>query len=154
MNPSELLMKSVVEAWGTADMRPILVVLDENVVWKSASSCEGGVFGFGGTYRGKRSVLSLLSTLSSNYFFERYVAKEIVAKGEVVWGLFDVQGHYLPPKGRKHDRTHFNIEMAFRWRIRDGKILEAQSFFDTAALLVQQHELVASSPSKPKSEKV
>jgi ketosteroid isomerase-like protein len=144
MNSAELLMKTVIEAWGNADMRPALEALDENVVWKSASSSEGGVFRFGGTYRGKRSVLSLLSTLSANYFFEHYSAKEIVSKEEVVWGLFDVQGSYRRFEGHdKPDRKQINLEVAFRWRIRDDKILEAQSFFDTAALLVQQHELSA-----------
>lgn len=141
MTPAEKLMKNVIEAWGEADIGPILEALDENVIWKSASSCENGVFRFGGVYQGKRSVMALLSRLSTNYFFRRYVAKEIVSMGEIVWGLFDVQGSYLPSGGRESDRKQINLETAFRWRIRDGKILEAQTFFDTAALLVQQREL-------------
>ncbi len=141
MTPAELLMKTVVVAWGNADMRPALEALDENVIWQSASSCEGGVFRFGGTYRGRANVVALLSTISTSYFFRRYVVKEIVSKGEVVWGLFEMQGDFLPTGGNESTRKPFNLETAMRWRIRDGKILEAQSFFDTAALLVQQHEL-------------
>ena len=143
MSPAELLMKTVVEAWGEADIRPALNALDENVVWKSASSCEGGVFRFGGTHYGRANVVALLSTLSTNYFFGRYVTKEIVSRGDVVWGLFDMQGDYLPSRGQESDRKTFKLETAMRWRIRDGKILEAQSFFDTAALLVLQRELRA-----------
>ena len=141
MTSEEQLMKTVIEAWGEADVGPVREALDENVVWKSASSCEDGTFRFGGVYRGRANVLTLLSTLSTNYFFRRYVAKEIVSSGEVVWGLFDVHGSYLPAGGRESDRTRIHFETAFRWRIRNGKILEAQSFFDTAALLYQQREL-------------
>lgn len=131
-------MKTVVEAWGEADLGPVRAALDDNVVWKSASSCKDGVFRFGGVYRGKSDVIALLALLSTNYFFQRYSAREIISSGEIVWGLFDSHGTYIPSGGRDEDRRPIHLETAFRWRIRDGKILEAQSFFDTAALLVQQ----------------
>lgn len=134
-------MKTVLEAWGQADLAPVLDALDENVVWKSASSCEGDAFRFGGVYRGRGDVHALLSRLSTNYFFQRYVTKEIMSKGEIVWGLFEVHGSYLPTGGRERDRKLIHFESAFRWRVQGGKILEAQSFFDTAALLVQQGAL-------------
>lgn len=141
MPSAEQLMKTVIEAWGEADLAPVLDALDENIVWKSASSYEGSEFVFGGEYRGRENVIALLSRLSTKYFFRRYTAKEIVSKGEIVWGLFDVRGSYLPPGGCTQDRKIIVLESAFRWRIRDGKILEAQSFFDTAALLAQQGAL-------------
>ena len=131
-------MKTVLEAWGQADLGPAHRALDDNIVWKSASSCEGGTFRFGGVYRGRKSVETLLATLSTAYFFRRYSAKEIISKGEIVWGLFDVCGSYVSPGSPILNRRPIEMESAFRWRIRDGKILEAQSFFDTAALLVQQ----------------
>ena len=140
MNPIELLMKTVIEAWGEADLGPVHAALDENVLWKSASSCQAGVFRFGGVYRGKRDVMALLALLSTNYFFQRYSAREIISRDEIVWGLFDSHGAFIPTGGRAEDRKPIRLETAFRWRIRDGKILEAQSFFDTAALLVQQGE--------------
>jgi ketosteroid isomerase-like protein len=131
-------MKTVVEAWGQADLDPVRAALDDDVVWKSASTCKDGVFRFGGVYRGKSSVLALLALLSTNYFFQRYAMKEIISRGDIVWGLFDTDGVFIPTGGRDEDRRPIRFETAFRWRIRDGKILEAQSFFDTAALLVQQ----------------
>jgi ketosteroid isomerase-like protein len=139
MTPAELLMKTVVEAWGRADLGPVREVLDESIVWKSASTSEGGVFRFGGVYKGKAEVIALLSKLSTNYFFRGYTAKEIISKGEIVWGLFDSHGSYIPAGGRT--RKSIILETAFRWRIRDGKIVEAQTFFDTAALLAQQGQL-------------
>ena len=142
MSPSEQLMKTVIEAWGEADVGPVRDALDENVVWKSGSSCDDNGFVFGGEYRGRDNVIALLSRLSTKYFFQRYVAREIISKGEIVWGLFDVSGTYLPSSGRRQDRKAINFESAFRWRLRNGKILEAQSFFDTAALLAQQGKLL------------
>ena len=138
MSAAEKLMKTVIEAWGEADFGPIRDALDENVVWKSGSS--GGDTGlvFGGEYKGRDNVVALLSRLSTTYYFRRYLAREIISSGEIVWGLFDVTGSYRPPGGRDSDRRPIKFESAFRWRIRDGKILEAQTFFDTAALLVQQ----------------
>jgi ketosteroid isomerase-like protein len=140
MTPAEQLMKTLIEAWGQADVSPAFDAFDENIVWKSASTCENGAFRFGGVYRGKANVIALLSTISMQYFFQRYTAKEIISEGEIVWGLFDIHGSYLPG-GQEHVRKSIVLESAFRCRVRDGKVLEAQSFFDTAALLVQQGEL-------------
>ncbi|MBV9904380.1 MAG: nuclear transport factor 2 family protein [Alphaproteobacteria bacterium] len=134
-------MKTVLEAWGQADLGPGREALDENVVWKSAASYDGHQFVFGGEYRGKAAVLAFLSRLSTRYFFQHYAAKELISKGEIVWGLFDALGTYLPPGGSALDRRPIEFEAACRWRVRDGKILEAQSFFDTAALLMQQGTL-------------
>jgi hypothetical protein len=138
MSPSEYLMKSVLEAWGEANLEPARAALAENVIWKTASSGQGNLFSFGGVHSGREAVLAHLYKLSISYYFQRYAAKEIISQGEIVWGLFDVSGSYLPPGGRQQDRKPITFENAFRWRVRDGKILESQSFFDTAGLLVQQ----------------
>ena len=143
MSPAEKLMKSVIEAWGEADLGPIREALDENVVWKSGSSGDDTGLVFGGEYKGRDNVVALLSRLSTKYYFRRYLAREIISSGEIVWGLFDVTGSYLQPGGRERDRKSIKFESAFRWRIRDGKILEAQTFFDTAGLLAQQGALHA-----------
>jgi ketosteroid isomerase-like protein len=141
MTAEEHLMKTVVEAWGQADGGPAREAIDENIVWKSAASYEGTTFRFGGVYKGKANVIALLAKLSTQYFFQRYDAKEIISKGEIVWGLFDVYGSYRPTGVYTQAHKPINFETAFRWRIRDGKIAEAQTFFDTAALLAQQGEL-------------
>jgi ketosteroid isomerase-like protein len=138
MSPAEQLMKTVLEAWGEADFGPVRDALDENVVWKSASAVDGNGFAFGGEYRGRDNVIALLSGLSTRYFFRNYTAKEIISQGEIVWGLFDVIGSYFPSGNTEQGGKSIKFESAFRWRIRDGKILEAQTFFDTAALLAQQ----------------
>lgn len=131
-------MKTVIEAWGKADLGPVREALDDNVLWKSGSASGGNGLVFGGEYRGREAVLALFARLSTKYYFQRYTAKEIISSGEIVWGLFEVSGSFLALGGCERDRKTIKFETAFRWRIRGGKILEAQSFFDTAALLAQQ----------------
>jgi ketosteroid isomerase-like protein len=139
MTPEEKLMKMVIEAWGQADVNPAYEIIDENIIWKSASTHKNGQFSFGGVYTGKTEVIAHLSKLSTNYFFQRYAAKEIISKGDIVWGLFDTYGSYIPSGSR--ERKAINFETAFRWRVRDGKVVEVQTFFDTAALLAQQGQI-------------
>jgi len=133
-------MRSVVEAFGNADFRPLLDALDENVVWKSAATQKDGPFRFGGAYVGKASVIELLSRLSTAYFFKNVAAKEIISSGEVLWGLFDLEATYLPVDHSASSPKPLQIEMAMRWRVRGGKIVEVSSFLDTALLLALQRQ--------------
>lgn len=142
VTPAEL-MKKCVEAWGQADLRPLIDVLDENIVWKSAFGAHVGKLRFGGEYNGRANVIALLSTLSTSFYFTGYKAKEIVESGSIVWGLFDAVGTYAPQGMPEHKRRRLSFETAIRWRVRNGKIVEAQNFFDTAALLA-----LATAPDK------
>jgi hypothetical protein len=63
--------------------------------------------------------------------------KEVVAARDVVWGLFDV-GLCYDAKRTSGQATNIKLDMAIRWQIKDGKIIEHQAFFDTAHLVVQQ----------------
>jgi hypothetical protein len=73
------------------------------------------------------------SQLATRYAFTRFAAKEILSQGEIVWGLFEIEGDYLTRNGHRSGKA-FNIDCAIRWRVRDGKVVEHQSFFDTNAL--------------------
>jgi hypothetical protein len=72
-----------------------------------------------------------------DYTFHRFVPREIVAKGDIVWGLFDADIGYNPKRG-KDPAKQVSLEIAIRWKLKDGKIIEHQAFFDTASLLTQQ----------------
>lgn len=139
VTPQELLIKRVVEAWGQADVGPIHDALRDDVIWKSAATMKSGRFRFGGTYRGRAEVISHLAKLSTAYFFSGYEAKEIVSRDEIVWALFTVRGIYREHSGSVPQKIDF--ETAFRFCVRDQKIIEGQVFFDTLALLAQQGEL-------------
>lgn len=130
------LMRSVVAAFEKSDVQPLLNALHEDVVWKSASR-EGGPFSFKGDYRNRAGVLEVQSNISKDYTFHHMTPREIVEAGDVVWGLFDVGLRY-DAKGRSTGATDVELEMAIRWKLKDGKIIEHQAFFDTAHLLMRQ----------------
>ena len=135
MTPSEMLVKSVGEAWGNADMQPLLNALDDEIVWKSGTANETGQLRFGGDYRGRVEVLELFSQLATTYSFLKCTAKEIISGGEIIWALFEADVTFIPQAGAQRDSRVRTLELAFRCRVRNGKILEAQTFFDTAPLL-------------------
>jgi ketosteroid isomerase-like protein len=136
MNGEEL-MRTIVAAFEKSDLQPLLAALHDDVVWKSASRHDCGPFSFKGDYKNKEGVLVVLSKISKDYTFFHMKPKDITACNDLVWGLFDVEARY-DAKGRDADAKNVQLDMAIRWRLKDGKIIEHQAFFDTAYLLTQQ----------------
>jgi ketosteroid isomerase-like protein len=139
---AEELMRQVVAGFESADLEPLIAALHDNVVWKSASK-QDMVFRFGGDYCTKLGVLDALSDILMDYTINQMRPREIVAAGDVVWGLFDVELDYDPTRGmdavgKSEQCRSVELEVAIRWRLKDEKIIEHQAFFDTASLLIQQ----------------
>lgn len=146
--PNAALMRKVASAFEKADLQPLFDALDERIVWKSAATNKG-VFRFGGEYHDAIGVLEVTSQIATEFYFHRFEPKEIVTTGDVVWGIFSVEADYKP-RGKPTQRPlPVKFECAIRWRIHDGKIVEHQSFFDTASLLIQQEKArtVSASPT-------
>jgi ketosteroid isomerase-like protein len=137
----EELMRTVMGAFEKSDLNPLLDALHEDVVWKTASRQEG-LFSFHGEYKNRPGVMEVLSQISKDYTFHHMKPREVLASGDVVWGYFDVGLRY-DAKGKTAEEKTVQLDMAIRWRLKDGKIIEHQAFFDTAHLLMQQ------SPSQP-----
>ena len=135
----EDLMRVVTAAFAQGDLRPLTMAVHKDIVWKTASP-RVGLFRFGGTHQRRTGVMEVTGEIASEYIFRRLEAKEIVAQGDVVWGLFDAEIKYQPV-GDKRVYPIIQLDIAMRWRIKDGKIVEHQAFFDTAALLVQRGDL-------------
>ena len=133
---NEELMRTVVAAFEASDLRPLLDALHDEVVWKTASKHQG-LFSFEGEYKNRPGVIEVLSHISQDYTFHHMKPKEVIAAGDVVWGHFDV-GLCYDSKGKLAEAATIQLDMAIRWRIKDGKIIEHQAFFDTAHLLIQQ----------------
>jgi ketosteroid isomerase-like protein len=133
------LMRKVAAGFEKSDLQPLLEAMHEEIVWKTASKQEG-VFRFGGEYKGRAGILDVLAGMSMDYTFCHLRPKEIFAKEDVVWGLFDA-ALSIDPKGKLVPANIVNLDMAIHWRLKDGKIIEHQAFFDTAALLMQQGRL-------------
>jgi ketosteroid isomerase-like protein len=133
------LMRRVAAGFEKSDLQPLLEAMHDDIVWKTASRQEG-VFRFGGEYKGRAGVLNVMSQLAMDYTFRRLTPKEILASDDTVWGLCDAVLSF-DPKGKPVAANTVNLEIAIRWRLKDGKIIEHQAFFDTAALLIQQGRL-------------
>jgi ketosteroid isomerase-like protein len=136
----EALMRKVTAAFEKADLQPLFDAVDDETVWKSASSLKNG-FRFGGEYKKRAGVIDVTSRISTSYYFWHFKPKEIISHGEIVWGLFEVEADYKPANKPKQRPRYVIFECAIRWRVRDNKIIEHQAFFDTASLLDQQGEL-------------
>ena len=132
---SEQLMKNAIEAWGRGDLGPLRAAIDDDIVWISASTEWDDRLRSGGVHRGRASVIALLSKVATAFIPSACTAKEIVSSGEIVWGVFGISGRNLG--GREDADKTIASELAIRWRVRDGKVLEHQAFFDTAGALAQ-----------------
>ena len=130
------LMRKVASAFEKSDLQPLLDAVHDDIVWKTATKHEG-LFRFDGEYKNRPGVLDILSKISMDYTFHHLKPIEVLAAGDVVWGHFDV-GFSYDPKGKLSPVKTINLEMAFRWRLKDGKIIEHQGFWDTASLMIQQ----------------
>jgi ketosteroid isomerase-like protein len=133
------LMRKVVAGFEKSDLQPLLDAIHDDIVWKTASKQEG-LFRFVGEYKGRPGVLDVLSKISMDYTFRHLRPRQILASGNAVWGLFDAVLSF-DPKGKEVRANTIDLEMAICWRLKDGKIIEHQAFFDTAALLVKQGQL-------------
>ena len=132
------LMRNVAEAFAQADLKPLFEAIAPDIVWKSASTTEGPLL-FGGTYLNRLGVVEVTSLISAAYAFSQFTPKELLSSGDTVWGLFSVTGEYFPP-GRRSLPKMLQFDCAIRWRLRDGKVVEHQAFFDTLAMLRRQDE--------------
>jgi ketosteroid isomerase-like protein len=136
---AEELMRTIAAAFERGDLRPLMDSIHPDIVWKSASS-HVGLFRFGGAYQDRTGILDVTSKIAMDYTFRFFKPREIIARGDVVWGLFDAEMDYQP-LGQNLPPKAIRLEIAIRWRLKDGKIIEHQAFFDTASLLAQQGQL-------------
>lgn len=136
---NEDVMRTAMTAFGKSDLRPLMNALHPDVVWKSASR-EPGLFSFQGDYMNRAGVIEVLSNISKNYTFHHITPKEVVGAGDLVWALCDVKVSF-DAKGRGIAPRLIELEMAVRWRFKDGKVVEHQAFMDTAHLALAQGAL-------------
>ena len=128
----EALMRKVATNFERGDLQPLLDAIDENTVWKAGPLQSNGPLRFGGEYKKRPGILEITSLLATLYVFQRFEPREIITSGEVVWGLFDIEGEYRPTS------KSVKLVAAVRWQVRNDMILEHQGFFDTISLLKQQ----------------
>ena len=127
------LMLSVLGAFLKGNLEPLFAALSADVVWKATAPKE--FFRFGGNYRGIAGVKEYTALLFSRYHFTRFAPKVVTAKGDQVWGIFDIEALHQP-SGR-----YIRFDVSIRWTVKAGQIAEHQCFFDTAGVLLQQGDI-------------
>ncbi len=112
MSSSEDLMRTAIEALGRGDAAPYEAALHDDVIWRSARAPAPDADG-----QGRETVTALLEKIASatTDFRRQWHARDIVSRGDIVWGLFDAEDGETP-------------ELLVRWRMQDGKIVYAQTF--------------------------
>ena len=137
----EKLMRVVIAAFAVGDLRPLIAAIHKDIVWKTGAPHDH-LFRFGGIHQRRAGVMEVTGEIASEYVFRRLEPREIIAKGDIVWGLFDAEVKYQPV-GDTRVYPLLQLDIAIRWRVQDGKIIEHQAFFDTAALLRQRGDIKA-----------
>ncbi len=127
------LMLSVLSAFLKGNLEPLFAALSTDVVWKATAPKE--FFRFGGNYQGIAGVKEYTALLFSRYHFTRFAPKVVTAKGDEVWGIFDIEALHQP-SGR-----YIRFDVSIRWTVKNGQIAEHQCFFDTAGVLLQQGDI-------------
>ena len=127
------LMLRVMRAFRDGDLEPLFAAVSDDIVW--TSNAPPDYFRFGGTHHGRTGMREFTALFASRYHFVRLEAKAILGKGEIVHGLYEAEIHHRPS-----DKT-VKVDIAIRWVVRDGRIVEHQGFFDTASVLIQQGDL-------------
>lgn len=127
------LMLSVISALKAGMLEPLFAALSPDVVWTATAPKE--YFRFGGTHRGIAGVKEYTALLFSRYHFTRFAPRQVTARGDHVWGLFDVEALHQP-SGR-----YVRSDVSIHWIMKDGRIIAHQGFFDTAGVLMQQGDL-------------
>jgi ketosteroid isomerase-like protein len=132
------LMRTIAAAFEKSDLQPLLDAIHPDIVWKTGAKSPG-LFRFSGEYK-KGAIRELLAQIAMDYTVHRFAPKDIISSGDIVWGLFDISLSFDQKVTLARPKI-VEMEMAIRWRIKDGKIIEHQGFFDTVSLLLQQGQV-------------
>ena len=134
MSYGETLMRKIAAAFEVGDLRPLMDAIHKDIVWKSGST-QMGLFRFSGVHNERSGVQNVTANIAKKFIFKKFQPREIVGNDDVIWGLFDAEIAYDVEKNDAPPQV--TLEIAVRWRLKDGKIIEHQGFFDTMSLLSQ-----------------
>lgn len=132
---NEQSVRKIIAGLATNDLRPLIEVLDDDVVWISHSP--PSYFRFGGEHRGRAGVMDLLAKIYTDFSFIRYEPDETIRSGDEMWSINNIVVHHRPT-----DRT-VSARLIFRMRFRNRKLVRYEGFFDTASVLIELGRLPA-----------
>ena len=135
--------RRIVRGLATNDLRPLIELLDDDVVW--ISHAPPPYFRFGGEHRGRIGAMELLAKIFNDFSFVRYENDGLVQLADEVWAVNNIVIHHKPMN------RSATLRLAFRMTFRNGKLVRYEGFFDTASALLQMGRLMLSaSAARPR----
>ena len=125
------LMRKVVAGFAKSDLQPLLDAIHEEIVWKTAQGRKASSASTGNISIAPACWMSF--RISMDYTFHHLKPKRFQRR-RCRTGTFDVS-LLFDPKGKTGLQKPIKLEIAILWRLKDGKIIEHQGFWDTASML-------------------
>lgn len=119
------LLSRCYDAYAACDPQPLVSLFDEEASYNSVARCDE--FSFAGPCHGRRAVLENIARIHADYDLEKYAINRMIAQDDLVAVHADVGFRY------KSTGNLVAIDKVDLFRMRDGKIIEFNEFFDTAS---------------------
>lgn len=126
---NKLALRRALEAYARGEVEPIKALASDHIVW--TTNAMPGHYRFGGKHSGRAGMTESLAIIAAEYAITRYVVREMVAEGDVIWTTVDFGATYRK-SGAKVD-----VILVSRWQFAEGKIVAFTEFFDSAGTLSQ-----------------
>lgn len=119
------LLSRCYDAYALSDPEPLVSLFDDEASYNSVARCDD--FSFAGPCHGRRAVLDNIARIHADYDLEKYAINRMIAQDDLVAVHADVGFRY------KSTGNLVAIDKVDLFRMRDGKIIEFNEFFDTAS---------------------
>ncbi|TQV83606.1 nuclear transport factor 2 family protein [Denitrobaculum tricleocarpae] len=119
------LLSRCYDAYAACDPQPLVSLFDDEASYNAVARCED--FSFAGPCHGRRAVLENIARIHADYDLEKYAVTRMIAQDDLVAVHADVGFRY------KSTGNLVAIDKVDLFRMRDGKIIEFNEFFDTAS---------------------
>jgi ketosteroid isomerase-like protein len=125
----------IIAAYAIGDLTPMLSALHPDVVWTSHGPPDQ--LRFAGKHVGRDNCLAGLSLMAADFALHSYEVVELVAEGDIVWMQARLE------TSRRTGGPRHVIDVANRWRFRDGKVMSITEYYDSASMLMRDNRLKA-----------
>jgi ketosteroid isomerase-like protein len=121
------IVQQLYAAFSQGDLAAALETLSEEVEWQEPGPAE--ILPWAGTFRGREQVAQLMRRFSTVATVEQFGIQETIAQGDKVV-VVETQRAYAKASGRPLRDDAIRV-----FTLRDGKIVKASAYEDTALLV-------------------
>ncbi len=122
---NKALLSRCYDAYADSDPQPLVSLFDDEASYNAVARCTE--FSFAGPCHGRSAVLDNIARIHADYDLEKYTVTHMIAQDDMVAVHADVGFRY------KSTGNLVAIDKVDLFRMRDGKIIEFNEFFDTAS---------------------